>query len=259
MTFIKLNKKRLVSGLLILPLSAVLCALFIFPMTVRIINAGNIAGVMFGAAIVLIWAFFPLIRRRKTLFTAFKILAVICAAGLLYAGFLSVNMLIAARGEPEISADKPRTVIVLGCQIRGDNPSSMLARRLAAARDYLLADENAVCVVTGGTGTGQTRSEACVMRDWLVQNGVSEERIFLEERSTSTAENIAFASYIIEENSLPRDVVIVSDGFHLWRGRIIAGKYFDEVASAAAKTQPLVLPTYVVREWFALTRELFFG
>jgi uncharacterized SAM-binding protein YcdF (DUF218 family) len=165
-------------------------------------------------------------------------------------------MLIAARSEPEIIPGKERTVIVLGCQIRGDYPSGMLARRLAAARDYLLADELAVCVVTGGVGQGLARSEACVMRDWLVQNGISGERIFLEESSTSTAENIAFASEIINEHNLPRDVVIISDGFHLWRGRLIAEKYFDEISSAAAKTLPLVLPTYVVREWFALTREL---
>ncbi|MDR2559322.1 MAG: YdcF family protein [Oscillospiraceae bacterium] len=182
---------------------------------------------------------------------------VIFAVGLFYVGFLTVNIIIAANDEPEIIPGKERTVIVLGCQIRGDNPSLMLARRLAAARDYLLADESAVCVVTGGIGQGQTRSEACVMRDWLVQNGISEERIFLEERSTSTFENIAFANDIIREHSLPLDIVVVSDGFHLWRGRIIAGRYFDEINSIAAPTQPYVLPTYLVREWLAITRELF--
>jgi uncharacterized SAM-binding protein YcdF (DUF218 family) len=226
-------------------------------MTVRIINAGNIAGVLFCVAVALIWLFYPLIKRGKKLFLAFKICAILFAVGLCYAAFLSVNMLAAMRDKPEIFAEKERVVIILGCQIRGDYPSFMLARRLEAARDYLLADENAVCIVTGGIGARQTRSEACVMRDWLVENGIAEERIFLEELSTSTAENIAFAYDIIAENDLSRDVVIVSDGFHLWRGRIIAGKYFDEISSVAAKTQRYVLPTYWVREWLALTQELF--
>ncbi|MCL2638074.1 MAG: YdcF family protein [Oscillospiraceae bacterium] len=256
---LKINIRRLISGLLILPLSGLLCAVFIFPMTVGIVNFGNVSGVAFCVAVMLIWAFFPLIRRRKILFTAFKILVILASVGLLYVGFLSMNMFIAARDEPEIPPEKERTLIVLGCQIRGDNPSFMLARRLAAARNYLLADENSVCVVTGGIGQGQARSEACVMRDWLINNGISEERIFLEERSTSTAENIAFASEIIDEFNLPRDVVIVSDGFHLWRGKIIAERFFDEVNSVPAKTQPYVLPTYAVREWLALTRELVFS
>jgi uncharacterized SAM-binding protein YcdF (DUF218 family) len=260
MTFFKnIDKKRLISGLIILPLSAILCSVFISPMTVRIINAGNIAGVLFCAVIALAWLFYPLIKRGKKRFLTFKIFAVLFALGLCYAAFLSVNMLMAMRDEPKISAEKERTVIILGCQIRGDYPSFMLARRLEAARDYLIADENAVCVVTGGVGTRQTRSEACVMRDWLTANGIAEERIFLEELSTSTAENIAFAYEIIVENDLPRDVIIVSDGFHLWRGRMIAKKYFDEVGSVAARTHRYVLPTYWVREWLALTQEIFFA
>lgn len=193
------------------------------------------------------------ISNKKKLFKLFLVFAVLFALGCSYAVFLSVNMAAAAFGKPNIITGEQRTVIILGCQIRGDNPSVMLAGRLSAALELLLEDENTVCVVTGGLGKNQTRTEADVMREWLISKGVSQERIFLEDKSTSTTENLEFAFNIITENNLPTDVIIVSDGFHLYRAKILGNRHFDQIDTYGAQTRFIVLPTYWVREWISIS------
>ena len=163
-----INKNRLLNVFLILS-----AALFIPPMFAGIINAGNIAAVILSAAVFLICKYFHVIKNTKGLFITFMILTPLFLLGLAYAAFLSVNMIITASQKPQASPEKERTVIVLGCMVKGDAPSAMLERRLMAARDYLLADENAVCVVTGGLGENKTHTEAEVMRAWFIKNNIS--------------------------------------------------------------------------------------
>jgi len=253
------DKSRKKSALAILIPFGLLFVIFVAPMTGAIVNAGNIAAAVFCVLAAFAWAFFPAIKRNKKLFTAFAVLLLTAGVGFAYAAFLSVNMILSACEKAEILPEAERSVIVLGCFVKGDVPSDMLARRLTAARDYLMEDKKAVCVVTGGQGPNETHTEASVMKEWLIQRGVGEERIFTEEKSSTTAENLKFAHDIIDDNDLPLDVVIISDGFHLWRAKTLAAKYFNEVHSVAAKTDLLHIPTYWVREWFALTKDFMSG
>ncbi|MCL1832106.1 MAG: YdcF family protein, partial [Oscillospiraceae bacterium] len=75
--------------------------------------------------------------------------------------------------------------------------------------------------------------------------------------SVNTEENLRFASDIIAEENLPRNIVIISDGFHLWRAQMLAEDLFDEVRVIPSQTPYPVITTYWVREWFALTRDVF--
>ena len=60
------------------------------------------------------------------------------------------------------------TVVVLGCKVNGDQPSLMLRRRRECALEYLRANEQEVCVVSGGQGSNDSHSEAYVMEKSLV-------------------------------------------------------------------------------------------
>ena len=97
----------------------------------------------------------------------------------------------------------PYTVIVLGAKVEGDSPSLMLQRRLEVSRDVLLAHPDWPVIVTGGQGSDESRTEASVMAEWLIAQGIESSRIHLEDRSTNTAQNIEYAKAILEAEELP--------------------------------------------------------
>jgi len=148
--------------------------------------------------------------------------------------------------------DGDATVIVLGAQVVGERPSLILRLRLEAALIYLNDNPESSAILSGGLGRSAYISEAEAMKRWLAANGICESRLFLEEYSTSTYENIAFSRFIIEENGLPRNVAIATDGFHMFRAHQLA-RHAELTPSAVPSRTPLrVLPYYWLREIAAI-------
>lgn len=166
----------------------------------------------------------------------------------------TVNMFVFA----ERDIDDPGAVIVLGCQVRGETPSTMLARRLDAAYEVLCEHPDAVCVVSGGKGSGEDISEAEAMRRYLVQRGVSEERIILEDRSVDTRGNIRFSAELLKERGIDR-VMIVTNEFHQYRAELYARRNGLTAGHHSGKTPLYNLLNYTVREWAALFAQWVFG
>ncbi|MCL1816655.1 MAG: YdcF family protein [Clostridiales bacterium] len=157
-------------------------------------------------------------------------------------------------------ADPPDAscLLVLGAGLyRGEIPSYVLQSRLIAARDYLSAHPDSVAVLSGGQGDNEKITEALAMRRWLVNNDIAEGRLYLEELSTSTYENIAFSLPIIEELGYGQ-VIIATNNFHLLRASIIASYYGLDTQLLSAPTPKIFLipATYFCREYFALGKAL---
>ena len=144
------------------------------------------------------------------------------------------------------------TVIVLGARVTGERPSLMLERRLQAAVRYLKANPESVAVLSGGLGAGADISEALAMKRWLAANGIAEERLFLEDRSISTYENMIFSQMVIAENNLPQRVAIATDGFHIYRAHLLARQAGLDPSAIPAQTPIRLLPYYWVREIAAI-------
>lgn len=159
----------------------------------------------------------------------------------------TVNMIVFA----EYKIDDPGAVIVLGCQVRGETPSTMLARRLDAALETLSEYPDAVCVVSGGKGSGEDISEAEAMRRYLVERGISDERIILEDRSVDTRGNIRYSAELLKERGID-SAVIVTNEFHQYRADIYARRNGLTVGHHSGKTPLHNLLNYWVREWAAL-------
>ena len=79
-------------------------------------------------------------------------------------------------------------IIILGAQVRGRKITDSLKRRLDAAIHYLEENERTMVVVSGGRGPGEDISEADAMEQYLIEQGVAENRIrrkispFLQEK-----------------------------------------------------------------------------
>jgi uncharacterized SAM-binding protein YcdF (DUF218 family) len=82
-------------------------------------------------------------------------------------------------------------------------------------------------IVTGGTGRGDTTSEAAVSQRYVVQHGVPVQAVLLETEGRTTSESMAGVSALMGSQGR-RDVLLVSDPFHMrrarWTNRNVLGK-----------------------------------
>lgn len=235
---------------------AVLFLTFLLPVLGYVLNIGNITGMIFCAVMMFLTFghnYVENLAAHMKASTAGKaVLAVIvvfvlCAVG--YVGFVTSLLISADKTAPTQDA----TVIVLGCQVRGDHPSLMLWQRICAAKEYLDEHPDAVCIVSGGKGDDEQISEAQCMFDKLTEMGISPERIIMEDRSTNTAENIAFCKEIIEERSLSENTAIVTDMFHEYRASKLVKNAGLGYGSVPARISFYLVPTFYVRELIAVT------
>lgn len=146
-------------------------------------------------------------------------------------------------------------IVVLGAQVRGERITKSLAKRLDAAYDYLMENENTKVVCTGGQGPGEDVSEAYAEKKYLMEKGISEERIIMEDKSTSTYENLEFTREIIGDNNVK--IAIVTNNFHIYRAVMLGENVgFKNVEGIAAKSDNRLLLNYMVREGLALFKEI---
>lgn len=233
--------------------------LCLIPMGQRIINIGNVFGIVYfgGWTLMLMTTRFWIPRvKRFWKKTSGKWIMSLCggiiAAGTLYMLIITGVMIGAAVSAPDENA----TVVVLGCKVNGEQPSLMLSRRLEAAYDYLTVHPSAKCILSGGQGYNEGISEAECMYRWLVDKGIDSKRLYKEGRSTTTEENIRYSGEIITQNGLNEELALVTDGFHEFRASVIAQKQGYMCGSVPANTPFYLLPTYVLREMFGIAKEL---
>lgn len=240
---------------------AVFCILYyLFIISYAGIHSAFVQFWLISAIILTLIAILSYIGKKYTIFNNIPLKIKIGFLTLLIAGiilFLSVEALIISgmREKPNQDADY---VIVLGAQIRGDKITKSLRKRLDTALVYLKANETTKVIVSGGQGDGENLSEAEAMKQYLMEQGIPEERIVKEDRSTSTKENLKFSYELIDEKD--SSVVIVTNNFHVFRAKAIAKKIgYKDVQGLAAPSDNRLLLNYMVREFLAIVKEKLYG
>jgi len=235
---------------------------FMVPLSLTVtLNIGNLTGVLVSGLLVVYGLYFTKINRlRKSwkkkkykrflvYFVEGMVVLVTCMVVL-----LSILMVKGVLNKPQ----GKETLIVLGCRVYGENPSLSLRERLEAAYEYLLTYPEVYCVVSGGQGPGEDISEAECMYRYLTDKGIEEARIFKEDKSTSTRENIAFSMQVIKENDLPTEIAIATSEYHQYRVSLIAEGLGVENTAVSGRTAPWLFPTFYVRELYAILYEWVF-
>ncbi len=176
--------------------------------------------------------------------------------------FLMLFGLVVSGGHDQIDG-QPEVMLILGCQVKPWGPSILLQDRLNTALDYLEEHPEMTVVVSGGQGPDEPMTEAQAMAEYLMERGISETRIFREEESHNTAQNLRYSGQLLEEEGYDpekTEVLVVSNGFHLTRARMLADRMgFEEVSTLAAPSSHL--PSRVkmyVREPLALVKSFLF-
>ena len=179
--------------------------------------------------------------------------ALTAVLALLLAGVLIFGVLLGVviSGERDQLQGDPHIMIILGCQVKPWGPSILLQDRLDEALEYLDDHPDMTVVVTGGKGTDEIMSEAQAMHDYLVERGFPSEQILLEDRAASTVENILFSMELLAEEGydVTEDMVVVSNGFHLARTRMLwkricGGDYNLSTLAAPSSHKPSRIKMY---------------
>ncbi|MGN0373430.1 MAG: YdcF family protein [Enterocloster sp.] len=206
-----------------------------------------------------------------------------CVAGLAVLILLCIQVFVGAA-----SSDKPGLdyVIVLGARVKEHAVSNSLRKRLDRAILYAEENPDTILVLSGGKGSGEEVSEAEVMYEYLVYNGIRPDKLLLEERSVSTVENIAYSRIVIERNRLyekqehrteamprknptgnyvtaadrPLEIGVLTSNFHIYRARMTAEKWgFENVYGISAESDPVLFIHLCVRECASIIKDRLMG
>lgn len=125
-------------------------------------------------------------------------------------------------------------LLILGYRLENNEAAPALKMRCATAAEYLAEHKNTVAIACGGmTSKNQTKTEASVIKELLVTNGVEAERILLEDKSSTTAENFYNAKKIIGDTTGVK-IALLSSERHLLRASVLAKKCGIDAQTVAA-------------------------
>ncbi len=165
---------------------------------------------------------------------------------------------LAARYEPEPDKD---FLIILGCGIRKDGtPSPLLRGRIDRAlrfaeKQKAQTGRDLIFVTSGGKGPDEPISESASMKRYLLEQGVPEERIIEEDRSTSTFENMKFSKEKIRAVDPNGKVAFSTTNYHVFRSGLYARRVKMRAVGMGAKTKWYFWPNASVREFVGLLTE----
>ena len=144
-------------------------------------------------------------RRRKSCYRPYEgkrwplwrkaVLALLLAGALAFGALFGAVMY----GAYDHIQGEPRLMVILGCQVKPWGPSILLQDRLDKALDYLEEHPDVQVVVSGGQGPDEPTTEAQAMYDYLTEHGVEPERIWQEDQSHNTWQNVRYTLALLEE------------------------------------------------------------
>ena len=148
---------------------------------------------------------------------------------------------------------EPDAIIVLGSGLIGDKVPPLLAQRLAKGKAiYDQFQGQPKLIVSGGQGADELTSEAAAMANYLMEQGVPEDSILIENRSRTTFENLIFSKAILEKEGLGKDVLVVTNSFHALRAGVFMRRLRIPGRSVGSKTAFYYLPSAWIRETVGL-------
>ena len=205
------ENKKIKMALLIIGIILILNG--VLAMVFESLSLGVILTFAFGACMLLC----GLCPNAKSLVILKTFILVVFVLLMAYSGFVY------AYGSNDNVTYEEDAVIVLGTVVIGDQPSTDLKNRLDATIDYHNQNPNALIIVTGGQGTDENDTEASVMHKYLVEKGLPEDQIIMEDRATSTVENFKYSKEILKSKGFENPkIAYISNDFHLFRAGILA-------------------------------------
>jgi uncharacterized SAM-binding protein YcdF (DUF218 family) len=172
------------------------------------------------------------------------------------AGFMSAIYLEARSDE----ARQVDAIVVMGAAQYNGRPSEVLAARLDHALMLYEQGYAPVIIVTGGKMDGDVYTEAGTSEQYLLDRGVPQSAIFMEDEGRDTWASMQGVAEVADARGI-ESVLIVSDGFHLFRSERMAGAVGLDAYTSPAPDSP-IRPnsanefSYIIRETGAVILQM---
>jgi len=135
----------------------------------------------------------------------------------------------------EYSEKKSDVAIILGAGTSKGKVSPVFRERINHGINLFRKGRVKALIFTGGYGKNQNLSDSRTAMLYAIANGVPEENIHIEEKSTITFTNLTH-SKIIMNSSNYKTVLLVSDPYHMKRSVAMCEKLEIEVESSPTPT-----------------------
>jgi uncharacterized SAM-binding protein YcdF (DUF218 family) len=135
-------------------------------------------------------------------------------------------------------AHPAHAIVVLGAAQYVGRPSPVLRARLDHAIALFKKGLAPRLILTGGSGPGDTTSEAAVSRRYAIKHGVPDSAISVETEGHTSSESLRSAAGIMRARGLA-SAILVSDPFHMLRLRILARRFGITPYTSPTPTSPI--------------------
>jgi uncharacterized SAM-binding protein YcdF (DUF218 family) len=161
----------------------------------------------------------------------------------------------------QVGGGRVGAALVLGAAQWNGDPSPVLRARLDHALELYRRGQVRQIILTGGTGPGDTTSEAAAGKQYLIEQGISADALLLEDQGTTTWESLRNAVPLARANRIGA-VLLVSDPFHMLRSIKMARDLGLIAYGSPTRTSPISSGSaeetrYVLREAWAYLVYLF--
>ena len=159
-----------------------------------------------------------------------------------------------ARHIPSYDKD---AIIILGCQTKKDGSmTKLLSGRADKALEFgrkqkELSNKDIIYVPSGGKGTDEIMSEAQSIKNYLLNHGIDENNILLEDKSNNTFENIRFSYNIINKKIKGAKIAFATTSYHVLRAGSIATELGFKMEGICSKTKLYFGINAFIREFIA--------
>lgn len=148
-------------------------------------------------------------------------------------------------------------VIIHGSGLRQDGTlTKLLKDRCDKAIEVYKKDPTPpILVPSGGQGDDEVCSEAQAMRMYLLEQGIPETKIQMEDQSKTTWENLAFSKELIESLPGRHFTALVTSNYHVYRALRYCHKLGFSCTGIGAHVAPYYWPSALIREFVAIHKE----
>ena len=194
--------------------------------------------------------FTMIMTTQKKLYYLGRLFSLIFALVLVFNTAFSGFILLKSNSRQSGNADY---ILVLGSRLENNEMTVFMKDILSETIVYMQENTNTIAVLCGGVTKGNTESEANVMRKYLINAGIPESRLILEDNSTDTIQNIHNAKQYISSG---KKIVVITADFNAYRAQEICRQEGINVKTVGATTPIAYLPDRILHEKVSLIKLL---